>query len=146
LPLGRQVPRLVGLPLGVWLCIALVGSTAQAPAPQQSPPLPEHDTPTKTIVLSGGMLSNYHEAQEDILENNGGCSSSQPLLLQQRVRAAGGEIAVTTATSPTHSSTWGGGIWLGEQRVAIQTVPTSKYSFIPNDTTIRYFMSDIHLY
>jgi prolipoprotein diacylglyceryltransferase len=145
-PLGRQVPRLVGLPLGVWLGVALVGSTAQAPAPQQSPPLPEQDTPTKTIILSGGMLSNYHEAQEDILENNGGCSSSQPLLLQQRVRAAGGEIAVTTATSPTHSSTWGGGIWLGEQRVAIQTVPTSKYSFIPNDTTIRYFMSDIHLY
>ncbi|HET9503236.1 MAG TPA: hypothetical protein VFO93_06825 [Hymenobacter sp.] len=67
-------------------------------------------------------------------------------MLQQRVRAAGGEVAVTTAYSPTRSSTWGGGVWLGEQRVAIQTLPTSQYRFIARDTTISYFMSDIHLY
>ncbi|MFD1874079.1 prolipoprotein diacylglyceryl transferase family protein [Hymenobacter bucti] len=143
--LGQQLPRLAGLPLGALLAVALVGSTAQAPAPQQ-PVTSSEDAPTKTITLSGGVLGNYHEAQEDILESNQGCSGSQPLVLQQRVRAAGAEVAITTASSPTHSSTWGGGIWLGEQQVAIQTLPNSTRRFIANDTTIRYFMSDIHLY
>jgi hypothetical protein len=92
------------------------------------------------------VLSNYHEAQEDILESNIGCSGSQPLALQQRVRAVGGEVAIQTATSPTNSTTWGGGVWLGEQQVAIQTQPTTRYRFIARDTTIRYIMSDIHLY
>jgi prolipoprotein diacylglyceryltransferase len=144
LALGRQIPRLVGLPLGAVLAIALVAGTAQAPAPQSAP---APDAPTETITLSGGVLGNYHEAQEDILESNQGCSGKQPLVLQQRVRAAGAEVAFATTSSPTHSSTWGGGIWLGEQRVAIQPQPTtSSRRFIRNDTTIRYFMSDIHLY
>lgn len=143
--LGRQTPRLAGLPLGIWLGVALVGGTAQAPAPQQS--APEQDGPTKTVTFSGGVLGNYHEAREDILESNQGCSGKQPLVLQQRVRAAGAEVAFTTATSPTQSHTWGGGVWLGEQQVAIQTLPTtSSRRFIANDTTMRYFMSDIHLY
>jgi phosphatidylglycerol:prolipoprotein diacylglycerol transferase len=143
LALGRQIPRLVGLPLGAVLAIALVAGTAQAPAPQSSP---APDAPTETITLSGGVLGNYHEAEESILESNQGCSGKQPLVLQQRVRAAGAEVAVTTVTSPTNSSTWGGGIWMGEQQVAIHTLPTTGRRFIANDTTIRYFMSDIHLY
>ena len=138
--------RLAGLPLGALLAIALVGSTAQAPAPQQAAPIQQQEPPTRTTTFSGGVLSNYHEAEESIWENNSGCSSKQPLLLQQRVRAAGGEVAVTTTYSPTRSSTWGGGIWLGEQQVAIQTLPTSQFRFIARDTTMRYFMSDIHVY
>lgn len=146
LALGRNLPRLAGLPLGILLAVALVGSMAQAPAPQQNAPAQQPDALGKTITFSGGGLGNYHEAEENILENNGGCSGKQPLVLQQRVRAAGGEVAITTTHSPTRSSTWGGGVWLGEQRVAIQTLPTSQYRFIARDTTIRYFMSDIHVY
>jgi prolipoprotein diacylglyceryltransferase len=144
--ISQQLPRLAGLPLGVLLAIALVGSTAQAPAPQQSAPILEQDEPTKTTIFSGGILGNYHEADENILHDNGGCSSKQPLLLQQRVRAVGGEVAVETRTSPTQSVTWGGGLWLGQQQVAIQTLPTSSPRFIANDTTLRYLMSDVHVY
>jgi prolipoprotein diacylglyceryltransferase len=144
--ISQQLPRLAGLPLGVLLAVALVGSTAQAPAPQQAAPIPEQDAPTKTTIFSGGILGNYHEADENILHDNGGCSSKQPLLLQQRVRAVGGEVAVETRTSPTQSVTWGGGLWLGQQQVAIQTLPTSSPRFIANDTTLRYLMSDVHVY
>jgi prolipoprotein diacylglyceryltransferase len=144
--ISQQLPSLAGLPLGVLLAVALVGSTAQAPAPQQSAPSPEQDAPTKTTIFSGGILGNYHEADENILHDNGGCSSKQPLLLQQRVRAVGGEVAVETRTSPTQSVTWGGGLWLGQQQVAIQTLPTSSSRFIANDTTLRYLMSDVHVY
>lgn len=145
LTLGEQLPRLAGLPLGLLLAVALVGSTAQAPAPQ-SASVEEADAPLKIIIFSGGVLDNYHEATEDILENNSGCSGTQPLVLQQRVRAVGGEVAAETTTSPSQTVTWGGGIWLGQQQVAIQTLPTPNYRFVLNDTTLRYFIGAIHVY
>lgn len=136
--LSQGLPRLAGLPLAALLGGVLLLATAQAPAPQQA-------APTKTYTFSGGLLGNYHEAEEDILENNGGCSSRQPLLLQQRVRAGGGELAVTTA-STDHTATWGGGVWVGQQHVAAYPLPTSSYRFLPTDTTLHYTLADVHLY
>ncbi|MVN75165.1 hypothetical protein GO988_02370 [Hymenobacter sp. HMF4947] len=142
--LSRWAPRLVGLPLSLLLSGALLLSTAQAPAPQQAasatPP------PSKTLILSGGVLGNSHDAEEDILANSSGCSGSQPLRLHQQVRAGGGEIAVEKAYATGQTSTWGGGLWVGQQQVAIQTLPTSHYQFIAHDTTLRYLLADIHLY
>lgn len=146
LALGRHLPRLVSLPLGAVLAIVLVANTAQTPAPQQT--LPSDDpAPTKTIIFSGGVLGNYHETEQDILETSVGCSGAQPLALQQRVRGGGVEIAVEKATSATRTSTWGGGVWLGQQQVDAQPVPTTGSQFITNrDTTFRHTLVDMHLY
>ncbi|HET9503237.1 MAG TPA: prolipoprotein diacylglyceryl transferase family protein [Hymenobacter sp.] len=50
--LGRNLPRLAGLPLSLPLAGALLLATAQAPVPQQT------NAPSKTITLSGGVLGN----------------------------------------------------------------------------------------
>lgn len=137
------LPRLAGLPLATLLAGVILLATAQAPAPQRE----KSSEPTKIYTVSGGLLGNYHEAQENILETNWGCSSKQPLLLQQRVRAAGAELAVTTpATGFFDYDTWGGGVWVGEQRIAAHPFPTNSYRFVPTDTTLRYTLTDVHLY
>ncbi|QKG53039.1 hypothetical protein [Hymenobacter sp. BRD67] len=118
---------------------------AQAPAPQQAAPPESADEFHQTLVFSGGVLGSYHEAQEDILTNTSGCGSSQLLALHQRVRAGGGEVALVT-TTPTGTGTWGGGLWVGQQRVGIQVVPTSGQAPTYQDTTLRYQLADIHLY
>ena len=136
-------PRLAGLPAGALLLIGLLLTTAQAPAPRQAPAAGE---PEKTLTFSSGLLGSYHEAEEDILADNVGCSSSQPLLLHQRVRAAGGEVAFTTATAD-HIDTWGGGLWVGQQRIAAYPLPTPRsYLFVPTDTTLRYTLANVHVY
>jgi len=131
--------RLAGLPLGALLVLGLLASTAQMPAsPQESPP-------EKSITFSGGVVGNYHEANEEILENNAGCSSKQPLQLRQQVRAAGAEIAFEKKTAE-RTTTWGGGVWLGQQTIDIHTLPTARYRFVRADTTLRYLLSDVHMY
>jgi hypothetical protein len=146
LALGQQLPRLAGLPLGALLVVALVSGTAQAPAPQRTPPSGD-PAPTQTIIFSGGVLGNYHEAEQDILETSVGCSGKQPLALQQRVRGGGIEIAVEKATSPTQTSTWGGGVWLGQQQIDAQPLPNMGYQFITDrDTTFRHTLVDMHMY
>jgi prolipoprotein diacylglyceryltransferase len=125
--------RLAGLPLGALLALGLLGGTAQAPPPE------------KSITLSGGVLGNYHDADEEILENNWGCSGKQPLQLQQRVRAGGAEIAFERAT-PTRTTTWGGGLWLGQQTIDVHTLPTTRYRFVSADTALSYVLSDVHVY
>ena len=131
--------RLAGLPLGMLLALGLLGGTAQMPALPQQPP------PEKSVTISGGVLGNYHEANEEILENNVGCSGKQPLQLQQRVRAGGAEVAFEKATA-TRTTTWGGGLWLGQQHLNIQTLPTRNYRFVRADTALNYLLSDVHVY
>ncbi|WP_151089072.1 prolipoprotein diacylglyceryl transferase family protein [Hymenobacter baengnokdamensis] len=143
--ISRLVPRLVALPLGTGLAGVLLLTMAQAPAPQQAAPPASADEFHQTLVFSGGMLGSYHEAQEDILTNPSGCGSSQLLALHQRVRAGGGEAALVT-TTPTGTGTWGGGLWVGQQQVGIQVVPTSGHTSTYQDTTLRYQLADIHLY
>jgi hypothetical protein len=144
--LGWALPRLAGVPLSLVLGITLLLATAQAPAPQQAIPTPKSAAESeKILTFSSGILGNYHEAEENIAENNGACSSQQPLLLQQRVRAAGAEAALTTVTAD-RTDTWGGGVWVGQQRVAAYPLPTNSYRFILTDTTLRYTLSDVHLY
>jgi prolipoprotein diacylglyceryltransferase len=144
--LYRGLPRLAGLPLAALLSGVLLLAMAQAPAPQQAAPA----EPSKTMTFSGGILGSYHETEEEILADASGCSSSQPLVLQQRVRAVGGEVAVETITSrqyqPPFTNTWGGGVWVGEQQVAAQTLPTARYRFLAHDTTMRFALVDMHVY
>ncbi len=152
-PLHRRGPRLVGLPLSVLLMGLILLTTAQAPAPeQQSVP---SSGPTRTLVVTGGALGNQHEANQDILVNSSGCSGSQRLALQQQVRAVGGEVAFETAGETnafgqptTKTSTWGGGVWVGQQRINAQPVPdlNSRDAITDRDTTFRHALVDVHIY
>jgi len=143
--LSRGLPRLAGLPLGAVLAGVLLLAIAQAPAPTQQPTAAP--SAEKAIIISGGLLGNYHEAEENILASNSGCSGSQPMQLRQQVRAAGAEVAFETRTSPTRTSTWGGGVWVGQQQVQAHTLPTSSYQFLPpGDTTLNFTLADLHLY
>ena len=142
-------PRLLGLPLGLALAGAVFLTTAQTPAPSRPP---SDSTGTRrTIILTGGVLGNHHEVEQDILYSNSGCSGSQRLALQQRVRAAGGEVAFETAKSSDYRSTWGVGVWVGEQRIAMQLRPElGTYSgsrlITDRDTTMRRALLDLHIF
>ena len=138
------LPRLAGLPLSLLLGGALLLATAQAPAPQQTPPPNEEES--RKLTLSGGVVGNYHDAQENILANQSGCSGSQPLALQQRVRAVGGEIASEKSVEG-ETAIWGGGLWLGQQTIDAQPRgPAHYYQSLTSDTTLRYTLADAHLY
>ena len=139
-------PRLAGLPLSLLLAGIILLGTAQTPAPQQPPPISTNAK--KTTILTSGALGNYHETDQDILTDNSGCSGKQQLALQQQVRAVGGEIAAENAVDSGYTSTWGGGLWVGQQRVGIQPVPDpGGYPAITNrDTTMRKTLVDLHVY
>ena len=145
--LGRRTPRLAGLPLSVLLAGALLLSVAQAPAPERAP-LAERTPPSNSLIFSAGYVGNSHDALENIRETNLGCSGSQPLAMQQRVRAAGFEVAAEhTEPADNYSSTWGGGVWAGQQRIALQPIPYSGSYFITRqDTTLREAVVDLHAY
>ncbi|MDO7847192.1 prolipoprotein diacylglyceryl transferase [Hymenobacter sp. M29] len=145
--------RLARLPLSLLLVGLIAISTAQAPAPEQTPP--PGAGPTRAVTITGGVLENHHDADQKILVNNSGCSGSQRLALQQQVQAAGGEVAVETAGEknvfgqPTGKiNTWGGGIWVGQQRVNAQPLPEPNgYAPITDrDTTFHRTLVDIHIY
>ena len=151
--LHQRGPRLVGLPLIVLLAGLVLLTTAQAPAPEQQPA--PSSGPTRTLVVTGGVLGNQHEANQDILVNNSGCSGSQRLALQQQVRAVGGEIAFETTGAADElgrpsakTSTWGGGLWVGQQRINAQPVPdpNSRDAITDRDTTFRPALFDVHIY
>ena len=139
-------PRLAGLPLSLVLAGAVLLTTAQAPAPQR--PAGDSTGTTRTTILTGGVLSNQHEVEQDILYSNSGCSGSQRLALQQRVRAVGGEVAFETAKASGYRSTWGGGVWVGEQRIAMQPLPEPNGSQVitNRDTTVRRALVDLHIF
>ena len=145
--------RLVGLPLSVALGGIVLLTTAQAPAPQSVPP--ENTEPRRTITITGGALSNHHEAAGVIKTSNDACSSGQDLALQQQVKATGGEVAFETINvNESHSGygthSLGGGVWVGQQDIAAQPIPNSySNSFRPitkRDTTFRYRLVDVHLF
>ena len=152
-PLHRLGPRLVGLPLSVLLAGMIMLTTAQAPAPEQTPA--PGSGPAPTVVVTGGVLGNQHEANQDVLVNNSGCSGAQKLTLQQQVRAVGGEVAFENAgvadeldRPSTKTSTWGGGLWVGQQRINAQPVPdlNSRNAITDRDTTFRPTLFDLHIY
>ncbi|GAB2873516.1 prolipoprotein diacylglyceryl transferase family protein [Hymenobacter ruber] len=144
--------RLSGLPLSLLLIGVIAITTAQAPAPEQSP---DPSGPTHTITVTGGVLENHHDADEKILVNNSGCSGSQRLALQQDVAAVGGEVAFETAGEtnafgqPTNKiNTWGGGLWVGQQRINAQPLPdpNGRYPITDRDTTFHHALFDVHIY
>jgi phosphatidylglycerol:prolipoprotein diacylglycerol transferase len=139
--------RLAGLPLSLLLMGVIAITTAQAPAPGTGP--------TRTVTVSGGVLANQHDADEKILVNNSGCSGSQRLALQQHVKAVGGEVAFETAGEnnafgqPTgKTNTWGGGLWVGQQRIDAQPLPEpNRRDFITDrDTVFHRTLVDVHIY
>ena len=151
--LHQRGPRLVGLPLSIMLAGMILLTTAQAPAPEQKPT--PGSGPTHTLVVTGGGLGNQHEANQDILVSNSGCSGSQRLALQQQVRAVGGEVAFETIGAAdalgqpaTKTSTWGGGLWVGQQRINAQPVPelNSRDAITDRDTTFHHALVDVHIY
>jgi hypothetical protein len=140
-------PRLVGLPLSVCLAGMVLLTTAQAPAPQKTQEA-DYSGITRTTTITGGVLSNHHEADQHIQNNSSGCSGQQRLALQQQVRAVGGEVAVEKLDASGDGSTWGGGLWVGQQQIDAQPVPDPVgYNAITDrDTTFRRTLVDIHVY
>ncbi|MBF9144179.1 prolipoprotein diacylglyceryl transferase family protein [Hymenobacter properus] len=144
--LHRWAPRLAGMPLVGLLAGVLVFGTAQ-----QTPPATAEDAnsqASRTTIVTGGVLGNYHESEQSILSSNSGCGGSQRLALQQQVYAAGGEIAMEKAEPAGNTTTWGGGLWVGQQNIDAQTVP------IPNGSTpilgqpesFKEVLVDAHIY
>ncbi|WP_426060068.1 prolipoprotein diacylglyceryl transferase family protein [Hymenobacter sp. B1770] len=141
-----QSPRLAGIPLSLALAGMVLLTTAQAPAPERG--TVDSTGVTHSIIVTGGALSNYHEADAYILNNNSGCSGGQRLTLQQRVKAAGGEIAMQTAQPSGSTKTWGGGVWVGQQRIDMQPIAEANTSPIitKRDSTAKKVLADIHIY
>ena len=151
--LHRRGPRLAGLPMSVLLAAIILLTTAQAPAPEKTP-APDSG-PIRSVIVTGGVLGNHHDANQEIQVSNSGCSGAQQLQLQQQVTAVGGEVAVETTRAPDESgrpssktSTWGGGLWVGQQRIDAQPVPdpNNRYPITRHDTTFRQPLVDIHIY
>ncbi|MBH8556630.1 prolipoprotein diacylglyceryl transferase family protein [Hymenobacter negativus] len=145
--------RLAGLPLSLLLIGVIAVTTAQTPAPEQTPA--PGGSPTHTVTVTGGVLENHHDADEKILVNNSGCSGSQRLALQQQAAAVGGEVAFETAAETNafgqpvnRTHTWGGGLWVGQQRINAQPLPdpNGRYPITDRDTTFRPLLFDVHVY
>ena len=136
-------PRLVGLPLSVVLAGAFLVTTAQAPAPQS---LPDDTGTRRTTTITGGALSNYHEVEQDVLNTSAGCSGRERLALKQQVTGGGGEVAFETATAAGKTDIWGGGLWVGEQRIDVQPVPDRAGARPSPATTERRVLADVHVY
>ena len=144
--LGRPAPRPVGVPLVGLLAGVILLSTAQTmPAPT-----PEHDQSdvVRTTIVTGGVVGNYHENEENIQSSSSGCGGSQRLALQQQVYAAGGEIATEKASLSGNTSTWGGGLWVGQQGIDAQPIPDPNASntIIDKPESFKEMLVDVHAY
>jgi phosphatidylglycerol:prolipoprotein diacylglycerol transferase len=139
--LGRRLPRLAGLPLSILLAIALVGSTAQAPAPQQNPP-PAAEEGAHRLTFSVGTLRNQYDERP-----SSGCGSSA-YTYGHRTQASGGEVAYQLAPDDAEPlvSTVGGGAWVGTETIDLTDVRgTPSYPPAP-DYLGTHRLYDLHLY
>jgi len=143
--LGRGVPRLAGLPLGVLLGGALLLATAQAPAPQ-------HEAPTSSLIISGGMLGNYHDEQLQVY-HGGGCNGgggggyTEYYNLYHRTLAGGADITSLQVRPSGHLRELGGGLWVGEQRTGYHFLGYSPGPFVVHpDSTTRTALFDARFY
>jgi phosphatidylglycerol:prolipoprotein diacylglycerol transferase len=139
--LHTRGPRLVGLPLSLVLAGAVLLTTAQAPAPST----PDSTSTKRTLIVSGGVLSNYREMSNASISNSStGCGGSQQLALQQQVNSVGGEVAFENASPSGYTRTTGVGLWVGQQRIDMQPLPASNAS--ASVGTTRQILADIHFY
>jgi phosphatidylglycerol:prolipoprotein diacylglycerol transferase len=139
LALGRNAPRLAGLPLSLLLGGALLLTTAQAPAPQQTPPAA---TETHRLTFSIGTLHNQYDERP-----SSGCGSSA-YTYGHRTQAAGGEVAYQLAPDIDEPlvTTVGGGAWVGTETVELLNV-TGMPSYPPApDYLGTHRLYDLHLY
>ena len=144
-PLMLHGPRLVGLPVSLVLAGLVLLTTAQMPAPSWEP---DTTARQRTITLTGGVLGSQHDADQRIQVSNSGCSGSQRLALQQQVRGGGAEVAVQTTAASGNSGIWGGGLWVGRQRIDAQPLPAPNGSQAITDrnTTFHETLFDLHVY
>ncbi len=136
LALGRNAPRLVGLPLSLLLGGTLLLATAQTPAPQQTPPTEEAGA-QHTITFSVGTLHNQYDEHP-----SGGCSSSS-YTYGHRTQAVGGEVAYQFAPNTENNlvNTVGGGAWVGTETIDIASVSNT-----PSYTPAPGYLGDHRLY
>lgn len=140
--LGVGLPRLASLPLSLLLGSALALTMAQAPAPKHT----GDQAAITHVTISGGVLSNYHDADEEFLNNPGGCGGSTRYNTYQQVRAGGGEIAFSRDKALVRT-TLGAGLWLGTQHVGVHRPDYYKAPFVIRpDTTLSYELADAHFY
>ncbi len=138
LALGRNLPRLAGLPLSLLLASALFLATAQAPAPRQSPPAAE----APRLTFSVGALHNQYDERP-----SSGCGSS-PYTYGHRTQAAGGEVAYQLAPDAEEPlvTTVGGGAWVGTETIELINV-TGTPSYPPAPGYLgTHRLYDLHLY
>jgi hypothetical protein len=138
-------PRLVGVPLALLLLGVILLNTAQ----KMPPELDENKaTVTHTTIITGGVLGNHHEAEQRIAVSNSGCSGSQELALQQQVYGAGGEIAFEDVELSGKTDTWGGGVWVGQQNIDAQPLPSTGGSttIFDQPTSLQKTLVDVHFY
>ena len=151
--LRLPAPRLVGVPLAGLLAAVILLSTAQTMPPAAT--AGDKSGGVRTTIVTGGVLGNHHETEQDIQSSSSGCGGSQRLALQQKVYAVGGEIAVETAGQTNafgqpvdNTSTWGGGLWVGRQGIDAQPVPepNGSNSIISQPESFRELLVDLHAY
>ncbi len=144
-------PRLAGLPISLLLLGLIAVSTAQTPAPPDS----ANSATSRSLVVTGGTLGNYHEDDESIDRSSSGCGGQDHLALQQQVRAVGGEVGFETTKQPgpagrpvVRSHTWGVGLWVGRQHIAAQPLPDlySTSNTMANDANTTQTLADLHVY
>ena len=143
--LQLPAPRLVGIPLAGLLAGVILLNTAQ-----RMPPASAVDSTAivRTTIVTGGIVGNHHETEEDIQASSSGCDGSQRLALQQQVYAAGGEVATEKATATGNTSTWGGGLWVGQQGIEAQPVPIPNGSntILNQPGSFTELLVDVHAY
>ncbi len=139
LALGRNLPRLAGWPLGVLLALALLGGTAQAPAPQQNS---SATAEAHGLTFSVGTLHNQYDERP-----SSGCGSSA-YTYGHRTQASGGEVAYQWAPDTAESlvTTVGGGAWVGTETIDLIGVKGSP-SYLPTPNYLgTHRLYDLHLY
>lgn len=137
--LGRNLPRLAGLPLSLLLAGALLLATAQAPAPQQSPPATAE---AHRLTFSVGTLHNQYDERP-----SSGCGSSA-YTYGHRTQASGGEVAYQLAPDAEAPlvTTVGGGAWVGTETIELLNVTgTPSYPPAP-DYLGTHRLYDLHFY
>ncbi len=138
--LGRNLPRLAGLPLSLLLGGALLLATAQAPAPQQH--LSAAEAETHRLTFSVGTLHNQYDERP-----SSGCGSSA-YTYGHRTQASGGEVAYQLAPDAEEPlvTTVGGGAWVGTETIDLTGVKgTPSYPPAP-DYLGTHRLYDLHLY
>ncbi|HEX8327515.1 MAG TPA: prolipoprotein diacylglyceryl transferase family protein [Hymenobacter sp.] len=143
--LQARGPRLVGLPLSVLLAGLVLLSTAQVPAALRVSAA-DSTRIRRTTIITGGVLGNHRETEQDILSDSG-CGGSQRLALQQQAGVVGGEVAVEKSGPVGRTGTWGGGVWVGQQRIDMLPLDPDGNTFITaRDSTVRKRLADVHIY